>query len=728
MANAFDQFDTPSPPAARPAGEGYQPPGNPFDAFDTPIPNNRYALPKTSAGEEVGNFVSNLGTGIEKGLFNAARLYNTGMNAQNLPQAAIAQTTARIVSGDNAPDIYGKAEANVKNAPAAINPAQKWFFDNIASEYQPRNAAERIVQGTGQGVGAGLLFPGGTSPFGLLGNALSGMGGESAGELTKGTPYEPYARMAGSTLLPMVGMLPFTFRSNAGQMIARRTEGMTDADWQRGIAMQDRARNLGIPLMGSESLDNPALRQLTADVNASRTGNPVVGNFVNQRGWQSDTQPGQAANVYQGLAGQVAPRPASTEQTAFNVQRTAEGAIQQAERDRSAQTSPYYRAAATDQVPGADVAAIVQQIDGLIARDPANLNPTLRSLRSALVLDPGRAAVAPQRVPVTTPAGGTIYRSIPGTPAVPPTYATDIETLDRARKILRDRVELPPTAAEAVGQTAANETGGGLTQLRNDMTRASPDFAYGRALHEDISQNVVDPLARSNVGRLANRAGIPENTGIQSQINIVSNPATARPHDIQFVARTLNQQDATAFPELARTYLDNAFNAAAEKLRSGPNPTVGAKFTQEVAGSPEKLANLEQILRGVAEAHGQPPNALVPGFRTALEVMERTGVIPGLGSPTASRGVTNAEASRSLAQLPNPAAYIRDRWSDMVSRGAYGDLAAALTAPESVQALRELAMLRPNARRAQTLVATMLGFGREGVAGPGQAPPSAQGQ
>lgn len=590
------------------------------------------------------------------------------------------------------------------------------FFNNVLPPYQPQSGAGAAVQGATAGAVG--------SPFGLLTAGLSAAGGAAGDTILHADPNAEGYAMAAQVGVPLLLGAPATVRGNASSMLARRTEGMTAADWLRAQDFENRGRAVGFPLAGPESTDNPALWQLGADVAASRAGGPTMGRFFNQRADQhlpdGTLVPGQARQVMTPLFDQVAPAPASTEAAATRVQGAAEGAIQQAERDRSAQTSPHYQAAAGDQVPNADVAGIVQQLDDMIARDPANLNPSLRSLRSALVLNPGRPAVPAQRVANQTPAGGTIYSFTPGQPAVPPTYATDIATLDRARKILRDRVELPPTAADAVGQTAANETGGQLGQLRDDMTRASPDFAFGRALHQDISENVVDPLARSTVGQLANRAGIPENIGIQGQINLVTNPATARPDNIRMVARTLNGQDPAAFPGLVRVYLENKFNAAADNLNSGPNRAMGVKFANSVAGNDAERANLRAMLEGVADAYGLPRDALAPGFENALTVMERSGRIPGIGSPTASRGATNAEASATLFDSGNPVGYIRRVWGDVMNQRAYRQLAEAFTAPNSVQAMRELAMTNPDSARAQVLVASMLGYRAPTLQTPGQ--------
>lgn len=82
--------------------------------------------------------------------------------------------------------------------------AEKVF--GVGPEYQPQTTSGKIVkEGLGAGVPAALLGPmRGIIPR-LVGGVSAGTAGEAAGEYTKGTPYEPYARVGATIAGGLVG-------------------------------------------------------------------------------------------------------------------------------------------------------------------------------------------------------------------------------------------------------------------------------------------------------------------------------------------------------------------------------------------------------------------------------------------------------------------------------------------------------------------------------------------
>ena len=552
--------------------------------------------------------------------------------------------------------------------------AAEWFFRNVMPAYQPQNIREAALQGAARGAAG--------APFGPVVAGLSATGGAVGDVVSHVAPDRPGVAMAAEMVAPLVAGAPFAVRGNASNMLARRTQGMTEADWARAQQFEDAGRQTGFPLLGPESTDNPALHQLAADVAASRTGGPIMGEAFNRRADvrlpDNTVQPGQVRQVMTPLLDAISPSPASTGDVAARTQRAAEGAIQQAEQGRSALVRPFYQAGENAPVNPNDVLAVIADIDRrLAASPPAAVARQLQALRADLIDPSGQ--------PLQT-AG----------------------QLDNVYKVWRERIELPPTDANNLQKGVAAQLP--VDEVGNVATRSSPDLAYGRSLYADLSRDTVGPLRRSEVGQIANRAGIPENTGIESQIGKVISPATARPDVTLFIARTLNQQDRQAFPQLARVYLENALTDATATLRSGPNRTAGAKFANLVAPTQEARINLRAVLRGVAEAHGVPADPLIRGFETALTVMERSGRIPGIGSPTASRAGVAAEASATLVEATNPVGYLRRVWGDIANGRANRQLAEVFTSPNSVEAMRTLAQLGPDNRRSAMIVASLLGW------------------
>lgn len=650
--------------------------------------------------------LTDIGNSAFRGVRTAGQSAITG--AVNTAAGALNLLGAAGAGGGASP--YGMPD-NPADLPSSL--ITKPFYENVMPEYKPTTLPGRIAQTM---VGGGLL----AAPMGVAASALGALsgggaelGGEAGGLL--GQQFGPAAREGGALLGSLaLGGAPGLLHSGATSaegIAARRFGQLTPAQWEQGIQRQDLSRNIGMPLLATEALDAPAGHAMTADLMRTPQGAQINEAITQQR-------PGQVqAGVTDQILDPISAQPINTGATAEKVQNAAEGVIQSAERYRSAQTKPFYQAAATDQVPAPQVAGFVNQLDSLIAQDPGNLNPSLRQARSALVQSEAVPAVPPTRGQYVN---GAYQPATPGTPAQPMMPFTDIATLDRARKMLRDKVELPPIAADAAGKTAAVETGGTLSDLRDAMTRASPDFAQGRALHAQISEDTVAPLQRSPIGTLAARSGIPENTGIQSQINTIANPATARPDQIMSVASNLNMVDRTAFPELARTYFENAFDQAQKGPRGAPQaPQQGIAFRQAVNGTPQQQANNQAILAGVAQAHGIPTAGLAAGFDNAMATIERMGLIPGSGSPTHERGVLAKEAESgplnyasnlaidkpgTLINL-NPASYYRAR--------AYRTLSDAIVSPDGVQQLRRLSMYNPGSRQAQAIVGQLAGLTAE---------------
>jgi hypothetical protein len=130
------------------------------------------------------------------------------------------------------------------------------------------------------------------------------------------------------------------------------------------------------------------------------------------------------------------------------------------------------------------------------------------------------------------------------------------------------------------------------------------------------------------------------------------------------------------------------------------------------------------MMRGVAQAHGANPDAVVRGANNLLQVLERTGRTPGIGSPTAGRGEISKEMGKTLITDTlgmislTPTKPLAHRMSDWIQRGRYVEIAKALTAPSSVDALARLAKLDPRSVTAQYYAVMLLGLDKAIAGGP----------
>jgi hypothetical protein len=290
---------------------------------------------------------------------------------------------------------------------------------------------------------------------------------------------------------------------------------------------------------------------------------------------------------------------------------------------------------------------------------------------------------------------------IPAQPGLPEVPKDTIAQLDSVRKYWRGRINAPQIAPDAIQQEIGARIGTIITDLRNRMTRASPDFAYGHALSSEITNNIVRPMQEGATGQLA-RAG-----ELASQIAIVADPNIARPETIRAVIADLSRTNPQAARDLVRLHLENSFDAANKALQSGPNQMGGAKYSVAVAGTPQQRANLEAAIRSLPNG-----DAMWAGYRQMLDVFEATGRRLPAGSRTdenqAARaalqggGVAGMVAGRGPLGLRLAEIY-RDYRMGRNTR----QLAQILTSPNSVATMRRLAIEAPNTARAQTLVASL---------------------
>jgi hypothetical protein len=560
----------------------------------------------------------------------------------------------------------------------------------------------------------------------------------------------PIMRLLGGLLGGAVPAVSNAVRSRPGQVVRGAIGTPTQAEIDAALAMQAQGRAEGVPLLGTESLDRG--HQLASYIRSSPTGNPIMERFLNQRPGQVETA------VERGLLAPTGTRrtPADNAATA---QKAATDVLTNAERDVSDISKPLYYQAATDRVPEEEIAKLVLQAQRQAQADTTGIvGPTLDEFRKRLTIG---GEVTPQKRPLPlteapsifktidkaiidspqSPIGRTIERASATTqphgygdiqPArqmpiqEPPQrmFANDIGTLDRARKYFRDKMDLPPFAADAIPKEGNAALTGLNTQLKSLMEQNSPTWKYGRELYQTLKREDVDPLLAGDIGRLAGRgydpAAFPPTTRMETVLGDVK---VTRPETIRAVAEQLNAVDKKAFPGIVQTHIENQLNAALEKNFPGPNPAAGAKFTKALVGTPTGQANFDEMMRGVAAARGVNPTELVKGANNLLQVLERTGRTPGIGSQTQPRQDIAQELGKTkvgdVAGMisTSPMEPARVRWSDKVRNARNEQIARALTAEDSVQILLKLAKTKPNGITASYYAAVLLGLD-EATAGP----------
>lgn len=297
---------------------------------------------------------------------------------------------------------------------------------------------------------------------------------------------------------------------------------------------------------------------------------------------------------------------------------------------------------------------------------------------------------------------------------------TQVGRLNKLYQNLRYETDLPGIGATSEQKVGAYPLGKVRDALGDMLRRENPNLRRGMETYEQMTRNVVEPLTAGPIGVVAGKRGVipGEPSPVARVTAAVADTTTARPDTIRQLYVNLNKQDRQAFPGIVQSHLENRLNAAMENLRSGPNPTAGAKFYQAVAGTPQDEANFVEMMRGVAIAHGKNPNEVVSGAKNLLRTLDLTGRTPGVGSQTQPRLAVERELSKTKigttmdAISASPLGPFRERLTDWTLRGRYEDLARVLTAPDSVEQLVKMAKMKPNGITAKYYAASLLGLDR----------------
>lgn len=139
---------------------------------------------------------------------------------------------------------------------------------NGATDYQPKTTAGEYARTAGEFLPGAIAF-GGASPAALGRNALlPAVASESAGQVTEGTAWEPYARVAGALA---GGIAP---------SLARRAVTPLPIPPERQ-AMVDALRNEGIDLTAGQSAGNKSLQAIESEL-----GGGAGVNFMDRQGEQ----------------------------------------------------------------------------------------------------------------------------------------------------------------------------------------------------------------------------------------------------------------------------------------------------------------------------------------------------------------------------------------------------------------------------------------------------------
>lgn len=569
----------------------------------------------------------------------------------------------------------------------------------VAGLPAPETPQERIVSAASQGMGgalAGRVLPVPQAPVAVAGpgivskastlaqNAMNTgiVAGGSAGA-TVGVAQElgvtnPIALqvlgMAGGALPGIMASIPGWSRRNAGKMLQEALRETTDEEWQQAQQLLAKGRDVGVPLTGPEGFDaNNPVQQLASKVSASPTGGPVINRTMQARPGRMST----AANTEMDRVGtNVGPQEAANQ-----AQEAATGVIRQAEIDRTRAASPYYQAAENYGLSIDRRVPIYQEIDrNIAATGSADVKASLMKLQTDL-----------------NNAGSNSGK------------------LNDVIKVWRDKIDAPVIRADAIDKNTGRVIGKVLQLAEEAITAAAPEYSQGKRVYQARTSMSVDPLNQGPVGKVAGVGFEPDKAATLPRVLSELGGDAATPQRIRTLATELRAKDPQAFPNIARAYLEQEFGKAFSDVQSGANRMSGANFRKNIFGNDAQRANLKTMIEEVASAQGQNPREVWSGFQKMLDVFEATGRTPGIGSQTDIRGEMGRMSRQSKAAgalevvSTTPTASVAGWWRDVVSRGAYRELADVFTSPDAIAQMRKLAKMRTGSSASTQAVAAIIG-------------------
>lgn len=653
--------------------------------------------PFTSAASDVAK---SAGIGLVKGAIglaalpgDAASLAKAGADyalpgaLENIGNAAlpskekIAQAAKMIgIPVDQLSAAFDMLPRGVKGAINPLKTSQdiQSGIEGVTGEfYKPKTMAGEYAQTIGEFAPAALGSPGGlvAKAAGVLVPAIAS---ETAGQLTKGTKAEPYARFGGA-LVGGIGTALASRPGNAskalrGQLPEGVTPQMVD---QAEVLMQDAARR-GVDIAWPEALSQvagrPVLTNMMRHLEASPQTEGRMAEFFGQR-------PQQVERSVRGEMENIAPVNQNPSTIGRQVGQAAEdeanfvrGAINDA-------SQPYYDQASTVRLTNSEMAQ-VQRIPGYQeARDAVRNDPQLNRYVAHLPDD-------------------------------------SVGFLNEVKKYFDTAAE---NAAAPINQQRNMQRSAGYGQdaersraiaLQADNQRGNRDYQIALELQRRGREEILQPLLDGYIGRLAKK-----DLTTQKAIDTLfpARPLANSEQEIGQAVGTLANRNPRAAGDLVRAYVEQTFHATAKALQSGPNQAGGAKFRAALMGDQQQAANLQAAVTAL-------PNGAQrwEGFNRLMDVLEATGTRQNVGSRTAYNAEINKAQSmggltRDAAKVGlNPLkalAPVIERYENWKLGRNLDELARILTDPASANRLRAISRMPIESDIARNTAIKLLTYG-----------------
>ena len=473
----------------------------------------------------------------------------------------------------------------------------------------------------------------------LIPSLLSAGGEEAAAVPFANTPLEPYARLGGAIAAPLA-VAPFIARSPLEKMYAQTTKNMTPQEIEAASQLQKQSFVAGMPTTSFEAMQQAAggrtsLPSIQRQIEATPASAQTMAEFIGGRGQQT----------LQTLESMF-PR-TTRERLAGDVQKAAQGEIGAKAKQLVEEASPAFEAVKSKKIPQSWMTNLEKE--------------------SAVIKE---AANAVDNIPV--------YQDL-----LKGYDRNSIARIEAMRQYLSDKYDNLAVQAQGkvTGEMKAYQAA--RTNLLSKADTQIPAYKEARAEYQKARERIEYPLRETPIPGMAKESELPKQFGElfakkPESINLT-------PSKVSQTIQALEKQD----PKLPGEFLNQYMRSSLEQVNKAATRkegTVGARFADTIAQNTTQRANLQTAFKDI---HGQDA---AKGLNVMFNMLEAQGRRLPMGSPTAEKGMLAQESVSLLGKtLTNPMATVGNIYQSIVYGRDYDRLARAITSPDGVKTLENIA-------------------------------------
>ena len=535
--------------------------------------------------------------------------------------------------------------------------------------YEPKTTAGHYAQSVGEFLPGAALGGGGMVRNAVNFAVAPGLASEYAGQKTKGTALEPYARAGASVLTG--GVASLLNRPSAPSQVIRGAipNGTSPAVFDQAQALVDEAGRRGIRLTMPEAIEQVSPGAGTGMLNQMRlmesmpdTRAPMARVFADR--------PAQMDSAARSTFDTIAPRPTNPSMIGPAAGEASVGVLDRVRGAINTATRPSYDAARQSLVPQTVHAAMIadplfEQALAAVRNDPAR-NSFVRGLsdRSTVVYDAVKKELEERARNAASPANPHASQQVASATG---SLGGDVRRI----AVAADR--------NAAGLQPGQPGMGNLEQALADQAR--------------LRQQHLEPLQRGPLGRMADkdtttRKAVDAVFGTESKV-------AGSEREIFTAMTELSARSPAAARQLVRAHAEMTFDNAARDLQAGANQFGAANFAKDIAGNPQDRANLAAAVTALPGG-----TQTWAGFEKFLEIAQASGKRQRPNSLTAynaqdikdlSSGRLPAEVAKVAVAPGKALSVLSDAWGRWQLGSNTKQLAAILTDPRAGPYLKAIA-------------------------------------